>query len=51
LVEIKDTIARKSKFDSQLRVNLKKFKTRDLYAKGTRIHGPNLVEKKGEIKN
>ena len=49
MVEIKDTIARKSKFDGQLMVNLKKFKTRDLNAKVTRIQGPNLVENKGEI--
>jgi hypothetical protein len=49
LVEIKDTIARKLKFDGQLRVNLKKFKTKDLNAKGTRIQGPKLVENKGEI--
>jgi hypothetical protein len=34
LDEIKGKIARKSEFEGQLRVKLKKFKTKDLFVKG-----------------
>jgi hypothetical protein len=42
-------IARKSKFEGQLRVRLKKFRTNGLSAKDTWIQGSNLTESKGEI--
>jgi YbbR domain-containing protein len=50
LDEIRGKIARKSKFESQLRVKLKKSKIKDLFTIGTLIRGPNLVENRGEIK-
>jgi hypothetical protein len=49
LGEIRNKFERKSKFRGLLRVKLKKFKTNDLFAKGTLIQGPNSVENKGEI--
>ena len=48
--EIRDKIVRKSKFRSQLRANLKKLKTKDLFAKDARIEGSNSVANRGEIK-
>jgi hypothetical protein len=39
-----DKFERKSKFRSQLRVEIKKFITRDLSVKGMRIQGPNSIE-------
>jgi hypothetical protein len=50
LGEIRDKIVRKSKFRSQLRANLKKLKTKDLFAKDARIEGSNSVANRGEIK-
>ena len=47
--EFRDKIARKSKFGSQLRVILKKFRTKDLVAKEAGIWRPNSIENKGEI--
>lgn len=48
--EIRDKIVRKSKFRSQLRANLKKLKTKDLFAKDAQIEGSNSVANRGEIK-
>ena len=36
--------------ESQLRANLKKLKTKDLFAKDARIEGSNSVANRGEIK-
>jgi hypothetical protein len=33
----------------QLWAKLKKYKTKDLFSKGARIQGPNLVKNRGEI--
>jgi len=41
LIKIKDKIARKSKFWSQLGVKLKKFAAKDQSAKGAELWGPN----------
>jgi hypothetical protein len=46
---MKDKIARKSKFKGQLRAKLKKFRTKDVFAKGVWIRGPNSIENMGEI--
>jgi hypothetical protein len=37
LVQIRDKIARKSKFEGQLRAKFKKFGTKDLFAKSAPI--------------
>jgi len=50
LGEIRDKITRKSKFRDQLSAKLKKFRTKDLFAKGVWIQGPNSIENNGEIK-
>jgi hypothetical protein len=34
----------------QLMAIIKKFRTKDLFAKGAWIHGPNSIENRGEIK-
>ena len=47
--EIEDKITRKSKFKGYLRAKLMKFMTKDLFTKGAKIHGLNLVENMGEI--
>jgi hypothetical protein len=49
LREIGDKITRKSKFRGYLRAKLMKFMTKDLFTKGAKIHGLNLVENMGEI--
>jgi hypothetical protein len=50
LGEIRDTIARKSKFKDQLRAKLKKFKIKDLFKKGIQIQELISAKNKGEIK-
>jgi hypothetical protein len=49
LGETRNKITRKSKFGGQLRVKLKKLKTKNLFTKDARIQGLNSIENKGEI--
>jgi hypothetical protein len=49
LGKIRDKLKESQSSRGQLRVKLKKFRTQDLFAKGTRIQEPNSVKNMGEI--